>query len=89
MNSDHPIMKCGHAANAHMQRDGKDVPCCAICFGSDGAEEIKELQPDLTGRKARCFYGDNETASSNNLPFFDYCDDKEYDRYYCGCFGFD
>lgn len=74
-----PLMKCGHAANA--TTEGK--PCCAICIGIDaGAEEIAET-PNLEGRKSKC--GCGKVISSNmNLPFFEYCSDKEYDHYYCG-----
>jgi hypothetical protein len=79
------LMKCGHAANATC--DGK--PACAICACTEVADTI----PDLTGRKARCgYYGTHchsETPSSMKLPFFEYRPDKEYDTYYCGCYGWD
>lgn len=84
---DSPLMKCGHTANA--VSNGK--PCCAICFGIDeGATEIADTVPDLTGRKAKCFYGCGKIAdSSYSLPFFEYKPNSEYDSYYCGCEGWD
>lgn len=84
---DKPLMKCGHTANAQTS-DGK--PVCIICLGIvAGADEIADVQPDLTGRIARCNYGDSTTPSSFNLPFFEYRPDRTEDAYYCGCWGWD
>ena len=51
---DHPMMKCGHSANA--THNGK--PACAICAGiSDGKNMIiDDCPPDLSMRRARCSY---------------------------------
>lgn len=81
-----PMMKCGHAANAV----NGDKPVCVICFMTEGdkATQIADA-PDLTGRKAFCSYGGAETQSSTELPFFEHRPDKDSDRYYCGCHGWD
>lgn len=80
------MMRCGHAANA--THNGK--PVCAICFGiTPDAEIIADTAPDLTGRKARCTYCGHETDSRENLPFFEYRPNAEYDSFYCGCGGWD
>ena len=76
------LMKCGHAANA---KTATNRPACAIC----GCLEIAEEQPNLIGRKAKCFYCGKKTDSSLDLPFFEYCADKKEDEYYCGCMGWD
>lgn len=82
-----PIMKCGHAANA-VDKNGN--PCCAICVGfTPNAFIVDDRTPDLTGRKAKCFYCGKERESSIELPFFEYKPDKEYDKFYCGCGGWD
>lgn len=76
------LMKCGHTA---MARDDNGNPVCPICM----CTEIVNAKPNLEGRKARCMYCGDEVPSSVNLPFFKYQEDKEYDRYYCGCLGWD
>ncbi len=79
------LMKCGHAANA---RDEKGNPCCVICFGMPGWNEVDSNPPNLEGRLARC--GCGRTVPSNlNLPFFEHRPDKATDSYYCGCKGWD
>lgn len=80
------LMKCGHTANAEYD-NGK--PCCLICSPKREAYEVVDKKPNLTGRKAKCT-DCGEIADSNwNLPFFEYCPDKEYDRFYSGCWGWD
>lgn len=81
------FMKCGHAANAKKD-DGS--PVCVICYGIvSGADEVV-TDPDLTGRFATCSYGTHgRVPSSTNLPFFSHRQDRDYDTYYCGCFGWD
>ena len=78
------LMKCGHTANALI--NGK--PCCAICVPKREAFEIAN-KPNLDGRKAKCYYCGEERKSNYDLPFFEYNEDKEYDTYYCGCYGWD
>ena len=50
----HPMMKCGHAANA--TSDGK--PSCVICHGIEGGLNmiVDDAPPDLSARRARCGY---------------------------------
>jgi len=80
------VMQCGCRANART-RDGK--PCCAIHVGlHPGYNKPMEVQPALTGRRARCNCG-RSADSSASLPFFEYRPDQEYDGYYCGCLGWD
>ena len=76
----HPMMTCGHAANATMTSKGGlrlsvPIACCAIC----GCVEIATREPDLTGRFARCSYqsshpsdGKPPVPSSRDLAFFEY-----------------
>ena len=33
--------------------------------------------------------GQSFAPSSTNLPFFKHCPEKDYDEYFCGCFGWD
>jgi hypothetical protein len=80
------LMKCGHTANAEYD-DGK--PCCLICSPKREAYEVVDEKPDLTGRKAKCTDCGEIVDSNWNLPFFEYCPDKEYDRFYSGCWGWD
>lgn len=80
------LMKCGHTANAEYD-DGK--PCCLICSPKREAYEVVNDKPDLTGRKAKCTDCGEIVDSNWNLPFFEYCPDKEYDRFYSGCWGWD
>lgn len=80
------LMKCGHTANAEYD-DGK--PCCLICSPKREAYEVVDDKPDLTGRKAKCTDCGEIVDSNLNLPFFEYCPDKEYDRFYSGCWGWD
>lgn len=49
----------------------------------------EEKRPDLTGRKAKCSYGDKIVDSKWSLPFFNYRPGKEFDEYYCGCWGWE
>lgn len=72
-------MKCGHTPNVHGE------PFCVICL----QDELMKEPVDLTGRKARCTYGCQESIvdSRENLAFFKHQKDLKYDSYYCGCFG--
>jgi hypothetical protein len=98
---DYPLMQCGHTAQATTtlppDEDGTErtIRCCVICAGIDKGYNICADKPSLKGRKARCDYwrskdkhqpGD-EVDSKWSLAFFEYRPDKEYDKYYCGCFG--
>ena len=81
-------MKCGHAANA--VNTETNTPVCVICIGlTQGADEIDEAPPDLTGRRASCAYCKREAPSSTNLPFFSVKLHAATDDYYDGCFGWD
>ena len=46
---------------------------------------------DDAKRKSKCTYGCKDTIveSKESLPFFKEQKDKEYDEYYCGCYGWD
>jgi hypothetical protein len=77
------MMKCGHVANA--KHNGK--PCCVLCCGiRDGWDQISE-NPDLTGRHAKCATCGQVKHSIENLAFFEYRPDQEFDLFYCGCRG--
>jgi len=79
------LMRCGHIANA--VHDGK--PCCAICVPKKEAFEIAEELPDIKNREAKCSDCDRVVKSEITLPFFEYLPDQKYDRYYCGCRGWE
>jgi len=84
------LLKCGCVASALRTATGgkkhdPPIPCCSVHDCIEPAEKM----PDLTGRKARCAYGGSEVDSNYNLAFFEYRPDEEYDRYYCGCYGWD
>lgn len=55
---DYPMMQCGHQANAvQTLEDGTKIPSCVICAGvHPGSSTPMEIQPDLSGRRARCTY---------------------------------
>jgi hypothetical protein len=82
-------MKCGHSANATTKnKAGEIIDICACCWGNPDAE-VEIDPPDLTGRKARCPYCFKVVDSDLGLAFFGVQLDKEFDHYYCGCFGWD
>lgn len=77
------IMSCNCAANA--LRSGTGKACCLV----HGTEDLRQVQPDLTGREARCGYCKRVEPSRVGLAFFRYKELFEFDEYYCGCRGFD
>jgi hypothetical protein len=83
---EHPLMKCGHIANA--KHNGK--PSCVICAGIvEGALEIAEEQPSFEGRMSKCASCGKLTPTNSNLAFLEYRPTKECDLHYCGCRGWD
>lgn len=59
-------------------------------LGKYGNCEDFESNDALDGRIARCCYGcGRNRPSAPSLPFFEYRPDKDYDSYYCGCYGWD
>lgn len=70
MSVTHPMMACGHTANA---TNGYGQPCCAICVGiNPGSEQIADA-PNLTGRTARCTCGRTAPSDvSGRLAFFEF-----------------
>lgn len=83
------LMKCGHSANA---QDSQGNPVCVICVGVDpGATEVEKEAfgtEGLEGREAKCSCG-NHGPSKWELPFFEYQPEASFDKYYCGCRGWD
>ena len=77
------LMKCGHSPNGHYIKEGNKYPCCVIC----NCCEVSENNYNLNERTAKCTYCNKETESNYNLPFFKYCEDIDFDEYYCGCYG--
>lgn len=87
----HPLMSCGHLANAtYFDGNGVQRPCCSRCAGKKPeAYIVLEKTPEvLEGREATCYCG-RTVKSDWNLPFFEYRPDCVTDHYYCGCDGFD
>lgn len=85
------MMKCGHAANGTESETGK--PVCVICIGIDTGYNVIDASASIPdGRLARCAYFHRcqmEVPSHTGLPFFERTADAEYDRFYCGCMGWD
>lgn len=83
------MMKCGHAANSSTRVNNQSVPCCVIC----GVIEQANEQPNLEGRQAKCSQHKSgipqPVPSKTNLAFFEYLPDREFDSFYCGCWGWD
>jgi len=78
------MMKCGHAANSEMLGQ----PCCVICFPKADSMSAAP-KPELDGRFAKCTDCSRTMPSDTTLAFFSFQPDKNMDRYYCGCEGFD
>lgn len=49
----------------------------------------KEELHRLGGRVAKCIDCGKTKPSNENLPFFERRPNKEYDIFYCGCYGWD
>lgn len=83
------LMQCGHVANA---TNGKGEAVCVICDCEKVVSECSGTK-GLEGRFAICSQHKREintpVPSRWELPFFEYRPDKEYDLYYCGCYGWD
>jgi len=88
-------MKCGHTANGTLNsKNGikldPPTPVCLVCYGiNEGAEIIRIEQPSLKNRKATCIYCMRVARSDCQLAFFEYTPNIPYDKYYCGCKGWD
>lgn len=80
------LLKCGCSAQATLSYGGSEPK--AGC-GIHDCTEIDESPPDLTNRIAKCSYGGNPVPSSTRLAFFRHHPNKEFDEYYCGCWGWD
>ena len=76
------VMACGHAADSKTN-DGEVY--CARCFGATIEAFIPQEIPNVW-RWAECMDCGALTESQPRLlSFFQYCDDSEMDRYWCGC----
>ena len=78
------LMKCGHDNNA-LDRNGN--PACVTCGCFDIDKKIEKPTDGLEGRQAKCADCGVTTESSWDLPFFKHNPDREFDSYYCGCWG--
>lgn len=98
-----PIMRCGHAATGRV--DGQFVCAACIGLNRGATQPMDPQpnlegrrarcrdygsgSPSCTrwscgDRVCRC-----ERPSSPALPFFQYHPDREFDSFYCGCWGWD
>lgn len=85
-----PMMMCGCSSNATVVRDGKSVPCCAVCAGiREGWDKVNPDPPKLDKRQAECAYCNTRVVSNPHLAFFEYKPTEQYDKFYCGCRGWD
>jgi len=92
------LMKCGCVA---VGIDANGKPVCPIHILTSLHREALEIDtniPTLTGRIAKCCYGNGQNnchpdgrpeESSLDLAFFKYQPQNQEDSYYCGCWGWD
>ena len=89
------LMECGHVAQG--MRGWKKSPVCLVCMCDAVAREVTGTD-GLLGREAVCSYFGSrtrsgicqgKTESSWDLAFFEYRPDEKFDRFYCGCWGWD
>ena len=78
------LMKCGHV-NQGVTSEGK--PACAICGCFDVEKPIVKPTDGLEGRQCKCADCGHVAPSAWNQAFFKYQPDREFDSYYCGCYG--
>jgi hypothetical protein len=84
------MMMCGCSSNATVVRDGKSVPCCAIHAGiKDGWDKVNTNPPKVEMRQAECSYCNRRVPSNIHLAFFEHKPNEPYDKFYCGCRGWD
>lgn len=80
------IMKCRCSNSGAIRHTANgDIPVCI----SHNCEDIMDPQPDVMGRKARCFYCLKTAPSLIQLPYFVYRPEDITDIFYCGCKGWD
>lgn len=80
------LMKCGHVSNAIT---GEGNPACAICGCQNIDREVSNTE-GLEGRFAVCDECRKTKVPSRwGLPFFEYRPDRDTDKFYCGCWGWD
>lgn len=66
----HPMMKCGHAANAV---NGKGEPSCVICAGLTPDADVVANEPSFGERLAKCSCGKTQPSSDRaRLAFFEF-----------------
>lgn len=87
------LMKCGHIANGYKKNEeNKLEPYCIICDCGEIEKEVHGTE-GLENRQAICTQhkgaSNNPVPSNWELPFFEYRPNEKYDKYYCGCWGWD
>ena len=88
------LMECGHVNNTtRINDDGTKQPWCVICDCGEVVKAVEDTE-GLQGRKAKCSHhkfgcAGGFTDSKWSLPFFEHRPNEPYDRYYCGCWGWD
>lgn len=66
----HPMMECGHSANA---TDADGNPSCVICWPEPGSSIVARSGPDLSNREATCYCTKPPVKSDpERLAFFEY-----------------
>lgn len=104
MKADPPMMMCGHAANALDIKTNRPSCVICMSTRSDLATTINP-DYSFEKREARCAYdqpgaggggkyrkhtdGDSITPARMSLAFFESKPNEKWDRYYCGCWGWD
>ena len=78
------MMACGHASNATCG----GAPACAICGCTTPVRAVSGTE-GLEGRSARCGECGKEIGSRWELAFFEHLLEMPFDRFYCGCRGWD
>jgi hypothetical protein len=78
------IMACGHAPSG---ADKEGCPICAICVGITAKAELRQTVSIPISRQAKCSHCGSYAPSVENLAFYQYKPNEEYDEFYCGCAG--
>lgn len=84
MNRPRFLMACGHVDNGTCNGE----PACVICGCRTPVREVLGSE-GMDGRKAKCSDCKTMVDSKWTLPFFKHSPDQPFDRYYCGCRGWD
>ena len=79
------LMRCGCRAMGLDSKTNRQICLTHLCEDKADDRDVDLLN----SRMASCMYCKKETPSNLSLAFFSLEKEKEKDRYYCGCKGWD